>query len=377
MRVLVIGREPNLFDENSEAFKRIRKYAGLFEELHIISGEKQRHVPKQYGNLFLWPACSGLSPFRLWKAWRLGKEIGRKYGTQIIDAQDPGEWGLVAWLVARSAKLPLRLQIHTDIFSPWYRRAGWKELLRYRLARFLIPRADCIRVVSERIKRSILSVTSYRLPANITVLPIFTDTEKFLKTKLDFKTEARFRNYDFKMISVGRFVDKEKNFSMLIRMMQDFVKVCPKALLVLVGDGPDRELYKLQATSYKLENNVIIESWRDDLPSFYKSFDLYLMSSNYEGWGRTAIEAMAAGVPMVMTDVGLAGEAARDGKNGRVIPVGDRNAMLEAVVEMYRDPEQRLRYGRAGLETIRNLETRTEEEYFKKYASSYCHSKNR
>ena len=406
MKVLVIGREPNLFNEESEAFKRIREYAGLFKELHIVSGEREKREPRRYGNLFLWPAVSRISLLRFWQVLQLGKAIARKYRPQVIDAQDSGEWGLVAYLVARGSRIPLRLQIHTDVFSQYYRRASWKERIRYTLARFLVPRADCIRVVSHRIKQSLWrtklstfcgELSSPHSTQKITILPIFTDISKFQNAAKDPQTEERFKDYDFKMIAVGRFVDKEKNFSMLIKIMRDFIKICPKALLVIVGYGPDKKKYLQMVQKYKLKKNVIIDSegevksflftptertnyversediiepWRDDLPTFYKSFDLFLLSSNYEGWGRTVVEAMACGLPVVMTDVGLAGEVLLDGENGYVVPVGDTEAMIRAIKKLYEDPEIRRKFAAVGQSTARSLRPATKEEYLTLYKES-------
>ena len=166
-------------------------------------------------------------------------------------------------------------------------------------------------------------------------------------------------------------MDKEKNFSMPIEMMRDFVKICPQAVLVLVGDGPDRENYKLQATNYKLEKNVIIEPWRDDLPSFYKSFDLFLLPSNYEGWGRTVVEAMASGLPIIMTDVGLAGEIVIDGENGMVVPVGSKEAMLAGCTLLYHDSKKRYRLAGAGLKTAKRISEQSKDDYLKCYKDSF------
>ena len=173
------------------------------------------------------------------------------------------------------------------------------------------------------------------------------------------------------MLAVGRFVDKEKNFSMLIDVMVEFVKICPKALLVLVGDGPDKSSYQSLVTGYRLERNVVIEQWRDDLPAFYKSFDLFLFSSNYEGWGRAVIEVMAAGLPVVMSDVGLAGEVVKHGENGLVSPVGDKNMFLAAVVDLYRNPEKRRTLVLAGKKIVRELSPKTKEEYLEFYKESF------
>ncbi len=375
MRTLVIGREPNLFDENSEAFRRVREYAELFDEYHVINTGVKGEV-RNYGKFVIWPVSS-----RFLGAVRLGRKIVYEHAIGVVTAQDAGESGLNAYFLSKFCKIPLCLQLHTDVYSPWYRRASWKERIRYWLARFLIPRADCIRVVSERIRDSIsrsLNLQRGAQPPKIFVLPIFTDISKFLEAKPN-AAEERFRNYDFKMLAVGRLVDKEKNFSMLIEMMRGFVKICPRALLVIVGEGPDRASYQLLVTAYRLDRNVIIEGWCDDLPGFYKSFDVYLMPSNYEGWGRTVIEAMASGLPVVMTNVGLAGEVVRNGENGIVIPVGDRRAFFEAVVNLYKNPEKRVKLSIKGQATIKSLRPVTKGEYLALYKNAYfnCYSKSR
>ena len=373
MRVLVIGNDRRLFDHGSENFDRIKKYATLFEELHIViftpSGFKPHDIE---GRLFLWPTNSLSSVLWIWDAFFVSLKIIKKRKIDIIDSQDAGFSGLVAYVLSRYTGTLFRLQIHTDILSPYFRSASWKEWLHHALSRLLIPRANCIRVVSERIKKSL--VTRYPLRAmGFSVLPIFTDNSKFFSAIPDSEVEEYLKDYDFKMVAVGRFVDKEKNFSMLIGVMRDFVKICPKAVLVLVGDGPDRASYQFLVVSYGLEKNVTIEGWKDDLASFYKSFDLFVLSSNYEGWGRVVIEAMASGLPVVMTDVGLAGEVLKGGENGLVVPVADASALLGAIEKIYHDPQKRLEFALAGQETVMNLKPQTEEEYlilYKKFLSS-------
>jgi glycosyltransferase involved in cell wall biosynthesis len=266
------------------------------------------------------------------------------------------------WL-AKKYKIPLQIQIHTDIFSPWYRRGSWKERVRFWLSLFLIPRADCLRVVSERIKKSIgIKFKNHNL--KIAVLPIFTDINKFLNATPNSKTEERFKDYSFKMISVGRLVDKEKNFSMLIEVMKDFIKICPRALLVIVGEGPDKEYYNSKIKNYQLEKNIIIEPWREDLPPFYRSFDLFLMSSNYEGWGRVVIEAMASGLPIVMTNVGLANEFVKNKENAIITPVNDVKCFMKSLINLYKNTALRNEIGRNNSKFIGSI---GQEEYFESY----------
>ena len=370
MKVLMFSTDPEALVQGSGVERRMAEYADALGELHVVVLARRGRTVSQEKNLFLYPAAASLGVIRLFYAWRIGRMLCRRRRFDVISVQSPDEIGIVGFLLSRRFRIPLQIQIHTDIFSPHYRRASWKEGMRYRMALFLIPRADCLRVVSERIRRSLTS--KFQVPSSkLVVLPIFTDVSGYIAAHADSDTEQRFAGYDFKMLAVGRFVDKEKNFSMLIDVMAEFVKICPKALLVLVGDGPDKSSYQSLVTGYRLERNVVIEQWRDDLPAFYKSFDLFLFSSNYEGWGRAVIEVMAAGLPVVMSDVGLAGEVVKHGENGLVSPVGDKNMFLAAVVDLYRNPEKRRTLVLAGKKIVRELSPKTKEEYLEFYKESF------
>ena len=177
------------------------------------------------GGLFLYPAApTGLLGYI--RAWHVGRMLCKKYRFDVISVQAPDLSGVIGFFLSRRFRVSLQLQLHTDYMSPYYRRAGWKAYVRYLLARFLISRADCIRAVSERIRRSLARPAA--------VLPIHTNIRPFLDATADQEAERRFAGFSFKMVAVGRFVEKEKNFLILIDMMRDFVRICPDALLVIV-----------------------------------------------------------------------------------------------------------------------------------------------
>jgi len=370
MKVLMISADPAILLPRSDAAIRMREYAGLFDGLHIVVLCRDLVEDQQEGNLFLYAGYGAVWPVRLFRAWMLGRSCMARARCAVITAQGADETGIVAWLLARRYRIPFQLQMHTDIMSPWHRRASWKERARYLLARFLIPRAACVRVVSERIRRAIVSSMKNQ-ELRITVLPIFTDVSRFISAAPDPKIERRFADYDFKIIAVGRFVDKEKNFSMLIDAMRIFVRINPRVLLVIVGAGPDRKNYESRVRNHGLEKSVMLEPWRNDLASFYKSFDLFVSSSNYEGWGRAVIEAMAAGLPVVMTDTGLAGEVVKNQENGIVVPVGDRRALSQAMETLSKDEKKRKRLATAGRQTAKNLQPATRAEYLAHYRECF------
>ena len=161
---------------------------------------------------------------------------------------------------------------------------------------------------------------------------------------------------------------KEKNISMAIKAFGSAKRQAPSAenpLLLIVGDGPKKQNLMLQASSFKLQENVKFEPWTNDLGSYYKTADLCLLTSNYEGYGRTVVEAMAAGLPVVMTEVGLAGELLIDDLDGKVVPVGDEKALAAAILELKENPAKREEYKLNSLKLLEKWPSK--QEYLDKY----------
>lgn len=378
MTILMYAEDPAIAVENSSVRARMRAYASLFDALHVIVPAARPKPQCRERNLFIYFAYHRNSFLRKMKFYTIAKTLAQNIHFDVMTVQGPDEVGVLGFFVSRKFHIPLQIQVHTDVLSPWYRYASWREYIRYCIAGFLLPRASCIRVVSARIARSLekeLGIESSR----IAILPIASDLTPFFHGVKNSYIEERLRPHRFRMVAAGRFVEKEKNFSMLIRMMPQFLKIAPDAALYLVGDGPDRGLYQNSISHLHLERNVIIEPWREDLFSVYQSCDLFLLSSNYEGWGMAVVEAMAAGMPVVMTDVGLAGEVVRHGENGIVVPVGDEKAFLNAIADMYANSEKRIRIAHNALHTMQEFVRENHKTYLQKYKESFmiCGNVNR
>ena len=358
MRVLVIGSERNLFIDGSEAQKRIKEYGKLFDELRIIvfSSSVLGHSNLQLENkVFIYPTNHRITLFYLWNIYKITRSW-RGWKPDIITCQDPFESGLVGWLLKMRYGLPLQLQIHADIFSPYFWQESFKNKIRVLLAKFLLPKADGIRVVSERIKNSLLTLYPKPYTLNpIIVLPIFVDVKKIQSAKPKINLHEKYSDYDFIILIASRLT-KEKNVGMAIGAMTEVVKKYPKTLLLIVGDGPEEK---------KLKANVKFEPWANDLISYYKTADLFLLTSNYEGYGRTVVEAMAAGLPVIMTDVGLAGELLIDDLDGRVVPVGDVKALTQAILELMENTKKREDFKLNSLKLLEKWSTK--QEYLEKY----------
>ncbi len=344
MKVLMFSTDASVLRSDSETRKRMKEYGELFDELHIVvyaPGESAKQAIVS-DRVTVYPVGTAARWRYFSEAYKIGKKImgnGKwEMGNCVITCQDPFETGLIGWALRFRFHIPLQLQVHTDIFSPYFAAESFKNRLRVMLARFLLPRADGIRVVSERIKVSLESNVKGQ-KSKVIVLPIFVDVKKIASAKVKTDLHQKYPGFDSIVLMASRLT-REKNIEMAIDAFAELKPITynlkPKTLLLIVGDGPERpELQKLIVKGQL--SNVILEPWTSDMSSYYKTADCFLLTSDYEGYGRTVIEAMAAGLPVVMTDVGLAGELFVDGLDGVVVPVGDAGAVSEALRAMLGD----------------------------------------
>ena len=131
---------------------------------------------------------------------------------------------------------------------------------------------------------------------------------------------------------------KEKNINLAINIFNNLSKEFSGLGLVIVGSGPEEAKLKSLAENNK---NIIFEPWVNNLSDYYASSDIFLLTSNYEGWGMTVVEANSYGLPVVMTDVGCAGEFIKNNYNGIIYPVCDEQKILESLKFLIENKEER------------------------------------
>jgi len=147
------------------------------------------------------------------------------------------------------------------------------------------------------------------------------------------------------LASIGR-LHPVKGHRALIEMLPAIVRSCPRALLLVVGDGPERAACEDLAARLGMSRHVRFLGRRNDVPRLLSAIDLVLMPSRSEGLGLAAIEGLAAARPVIAFAVGGLPEVVIDGVNGRLVPPGDCEAFAQAVIETVRDPARRLSYAR-------------------------------
>jgi glycosyltransferase involved in cell wall biosynthesis len=120
------------------------------------------------------------------------------------------------------------------------------------------------------------------------------------------------------------------------------------ACLLLVGDGADREALEAYASECGVARDLFFLGYQKEVGDWYALADAVVLTSVNEGTPVTIIEALAAGRPVVATDVGGVGDVVRDGRDGFLVDVGDAGAMASRLAEIAADPELAARLGASG-----------------------------
>ena len=139
------------------------------------------------------------------------------------------------------------------------------------------------------------------------------------------------------MVMMSR-LEKEKNIFMAILAMKKVVKIFPKTGLIVVGGGSLQKTLRQQARRAGLEENIIFKKWTNDPVTYYKTADLFLSTSDYEGYGLTLAEAILSHCPILTTKVGIVGEILSS-NNSLLCPVRDQNCFTQAIINAQQHPE--------------------------------------
>ena len=134
----------------------------------------------------------------------------------------------------------------------------------------------------------------------------------------------------------------------------DFVQACrlitqrvPGAQCLLIGDGVLRAQVEQWRSRLGLDESLRLLGWREDIAALLSTMDVFALASRWEGLPIACLEALAAGVPVVATDVGGTADVVTHGRNGLLVPVARPEALAQAVVSLLQNEDARQRMAHA------------------------------
>jgi glycosyltransferase involved in cell wall biosynthesis len=156
---------------------------------------------------------------------------------------------------------------------------------------------------------------------------------------------------EYMVLAAGNLAEV-KGYKYLISAIYDLVEKGIPIKCFIAGQGELKEELEKQIMSLELDRNVKLLGYRDDIPSLLTAADIFCMPSLNEALGYSLLEAMAAGIPVIASNVGGIPEALTDGKEGLLVPSGDVRELSLAIQKLISDDELAKRLGLNGRHTV-------------------------
>lgn len=171
---------------------------------------------------------------------------------------------------------------------------------------------------------------------------------------------------------VGRLV-VEKGILELLQAARFIIEQIPQVRFLFIGPidetKPDA-LTPAIVAQYGLDDVCIFTGRRQDMPELYALMDVLVLPSHREGFPRTPMEASFMGIPSVVTDIRGCREVIEHGRNGWLVPLGDVQALAQAILQLLQNPQEAQRMGEAGRQIAR--ERFDERRVFNKVKAEYA-----
>lgn len=275
-------------------------------------------------------------------------DIVRRVKPDLVHAHYLAHFGIVAGLLQRVTGF------RPVVLTAWgsdvlVEARGWKR----RLMSDALSRADCVtcdarHMVGELVK---LGVHEDR----VSIINFGVDTDLFHPSSGDDSLRQTIGLADGPVVVSLRGLRALYDVRTLVGAVPLVVEQVPAAMFVIAGDGEERPRLEELVSALGVAGHVrfIGQIPNKELPRYLNSSDVYVSTSLSDaGLASSTAEAMACGLPVVVTDFGDNGEWVQDAVNGYLFPPGDAEALSSRLVDLLRDPEKRRRLGEAGRKVI-------------------------
>jgi len=241
---------------------------------------------------------------------------------------------LVARLVGRFMHIPVIGNFVSDLYSDAYNSTlSWK-------AKVLVPFFKWANRSTARFCKGFMAITDAVKQSNGKALGI--DASKIVvihrgrdSNIFRFRVPQTIPGKPLRFLNVGRLVPV-KGQRDLILAFREFLPACPQAVLHIAGDGPVRESLSALINELGLQNNVVLLGGRNDIPQLINEYDCFVFPSHSEGFGAATLEAMFAGLPVLVSDIPAHKELVTHMETGYYFETGSVQSITQALL-WYRD----------------------------------------
>ena len=310
-------------------------------DVHLLcrpETELARRARERALSVHTMPIRGDFGPITVFRTWQLLKKLGIEIVLTNMD-KELRFAGIAAKLAGGIVVIPRR-----GIDYPL------KNRLHYRWSYNIL--ADCLVANSKATKQSLLRNAPWLASNRVHVIHNGLDPQPYLTpAQSDLRKELGLQPRDLLLGFVGQ-LDERKGLAWLLPAFVQTQRQLAHAHLILVGEGAMRNEIKDFAQANGLQHHIHLLGFRRDIDEIMKNLTLLVLPSLWEGFGIVLLEAMAAGKPVVTTNVSSMPEIVQDRITGRVVAVKNENALADAFIEILNDKALAARWGQEGRQRV-------------------------
>lgn len=324
-----------------------------------VNPKDMKYIYEDNGRIIRIPGIPiGIYDYRLTTAYpiRAVNKI-KKWNLDIIHTHTEFGIGTFARVIGKQFDIPVVHTYHTmyedyvHYITKGYFNESSKKIIEY------ITKFYCDTTIKELIvptkKTYDLFKEKYKYDRNVHIIPTGIEIERFHKERLnkeklfELRKKLNIEIDDIVILFLGR-IASEKNVEFLIKNHVGLIKKNKKCKLLIVGDGPDIDEYKILSRKLKIEDNVIFTGkvkW-EEVPLYYGISNVFVTASHTETQGLTIIEAMSASLPVVALNDEAFTSVVIDGLTGYLFK--NKKEYLNVMYKLISNKEAREKMGNQG-----------------------------
>ncbi len=241
---------------------------------------------------------------------------------------------------------------------------------------FSINESDAITAVSANLREE--TFKSFKIEKDIHVIPNFVDIQRFHQTDKEHFKKMLAPNGERILAHVSNF-RKVKRVEDVVHIFKNVRDVIPSKLL-MIGDGPERQAAEDLCRALHLDHDTRFLGKQENINEIFNITDLFLLPSQNESFGLSALEAMACGVPVISTNSGGLPEVNVNGETGFLSEVGDVDHMSQNAIHILSDEERLKKFKVAALNNAKRFDKKNiipmYEELYKDVIAAYAEQKH-
>jgi N-acetyl-alpha-D-glucosaminyl L-malate synthase BshA len=308
-------------------------------EIHIVSYAPPFRLRSFHQNILIHEVEIASYPLFKYPPYALGLatklvELVETYDLELIHAHYAVPHAVSAYLAKQILNSQL-IKIITTLHGTDITLVGADQSFR-RVIKFTIEKSDGVTAVSDYLKQQ--TIREFDIQREIRVIHNFIDPVRPAQHRNQCNRES-YAPHGEKILMHASNFRPVKRVGDVVRIFAEVHARIP-AKLILIGDGPERPFIQQLIKDLKLSAEVYFLGEQDHLEPLFFCADLFLLPSEQESFGLTALEAMNCSVPVIATEIGGLPEVITHGETGYLYPVGEIKKMAEKSIELLSNPEK-------------------------------------